>query len=191
MQLCSVGKMAHSVPFIKHKTMMTLYKGRDALDVRRDVAMKLTPSLIKDLRKPRRCDEEPDWAPMQQLHDAGLSNDPVSHMPVFNPSTCAPELLESLWRTYCGVAATINTGVNLRKTIKDIDELKSRLNEHTARPKRKRRGAPANKHSEPAPSLSDEGTDTGEPPASHRPRKRQKMIEAEESSMPYFDNLGF
>ena len=72
------------------------------------------------------------------------------------------------------------------------------MDEHAARLKRERRAAPAKegprslvKHSEPAPSLSDEGTDTGEPPASHRPRKRQKMIEAEESSMPYFDNFGF
>ena len=190
LQLYSMGKVAHSVPFKRRNVNMTLYKGKDALDVRRDVAMKLTPSLIKDLRKPRRLDK-PDWGAMQQLHDAGLSNDPVSGQPVINPSACAPELLNALWRTYCGVADTINTGGHLRKTSEALDELDSQLHEHTARLKRERRGAPANKHSEPAPSLSDEGTDTGEPPASHRPRKRRKMIEAEEGSMPYFDNFGF
>ena len=117
--------------------------------------------------------------------------DPISGMPVHDPSKCSPQLLAALWRAYCGVADTINTGGHLRKTSEALDELKSRLHEHAAGLKRERRGAPANKHSEPAPSLSDEGTDTGEPPASHRPRKRRKMIEAEEGSMPYFDNFGF
>ena len=190
MQLTMSGRVAACVPVVYQGKKMTLYKGKDALDVRRDVAMKLNPMLIRDLRKPRRLDK-PDWGPMQQLYDAGLSNDPVTRMPVINPSTCAPELLNAHWRASCGVADTINTGGHLRKTSEALDELDSRLHEHTARVKRERRGAPANKHSEPAPSLSDEGTDTGEPPASHRPRKRRKMIEAEEGSMPYFDNFGF
>ena len=46
---------------------------------------------------------------MQQLYDAGLSNDPVSGMPVVDPSACAPALLKALWRGFCGVADTINT----------------------------------------------------------------------------------
>ena len=46
---------------------------------------------------------------MQQLFDAGFKSDPVSGLPVFDPSACTPALLESVWRSYCGVADTINT----------------------------------------------------------------------------------
>ena len=46
---------------------------------------------------------------MQQLFDAGFESDPVSGLPVFDPSACTPALLESVWRSYCGVADTINT----------------------------------------------------------------------------------
>ena len=42
--------------------------------------------------------DKPNWAPMQQLYDAGLSYDPVSGMPVFDPRACAPALLTALWR---------------------------------------------------------------------------------------------
>ena len=37
------------------------------------------------------------------------TGDPVSAMPVFDPSVCAPALLIALWRGFCGVADTINT----------------------------------------------------------------------------------
>ena len=86
MQLASTGKVAHSVPFVKGKTKMTLYKGEAALNTRRAVASTLTHSLITALQRPRRDDDKPDWAPMQQLHDSGLSYDPVSGMPVFDLS---------------------------------------------------------------------------------------------------------
>ena len=59
---------------------MTLYKGPDALATRRAVAKALTPSLITALQRPRRVDDEPNWAPMQQLYDAGLSYDPCLHL---------------------------------------------------------------------------------------------------------------
>ena len=75
---------------------MSIYKGDAALETRRAVASKLTPSLITALQRPRRLDDKPDWAPMQQLYDAGLSYDPVSAMPVFDPSACAPALLKEL-----------------------------------------------------------------------------------------------
>ena len=50
------------------------------------------------LQRPRRLDDKQNWAPMQQLYDAGLSYDPVSAMPVFDPRACAPALLKALWR---------------------------------------------------------------------------------------------
>ena len=142
---------------------MTLYKGKDALDVRRDVAMKLTPSLIKDLRKPRRCDDKPDWAPMQQLHDAGLSNDPVSGMPVFNPDACSPALLDALWRCFCGVATTINTK-ELGETDDALEVLKVQLREHAAAvpkavssaPKQLRKASSASAKRKRAESMDEE-----------------------------------
>ena len=84
MQLASMGKEAHSVPFVNHNVKMAVYKGPDALATRRAVAKALTPSLITALQRPRRADDKPNWAPMQQLYDAGLSYDPVSAMPVFD-----------------------------------------------------------------------------------------------------------
>ena len=82
MQLAATGQVAAGVPFLyQKKQKMTLYKGDAALEARRAVASKLTPSLIAALQRPRRLDDKPDWAPMQQLYDAGLSYDPVSGMP--------------------------------------------------------------------------------------------------------------
>ena len=69
MQLKSVGQGEKCVPFVyQQKQKMTLYKGPDALAARRAVAKALTPSLIKALQRPRRLDDKPNWAPMQQLH---------------------------------------------------------------------------------------------------------------------------
>ena len=50
MQLASTGQVAACVPFLyQKKTKMTLYKGDAALETRRAVASKLTPSLITAL----------------------------------------------------------------------------------------------------------------------------------------------
>ena len=47
MQLAATGQVAACVPFLyQKKTKMTLYKGDAALETRRAVASKLTPSLI-------------------------------------------------------------------------------------------------------------------------------------------------
>ena len=110
MQLTAVGQVAAVVPvmYLKNKQQMALYKGEAALAARREVASKLTHALIAALKRPRRVDK-PDWAPMQQLFDAGFKSDPISGLPVFDPSACTPALLESVWRSYCGVADTINT----------------------------------------------------------------------------------
>ena len=91
MQLTAVGQVAAIVPFVylKNKQHMTLYKGDAALAARREVASKLTHALIAALKRPRRVDK-PDWAPMQQLFDAGFKSDPVSGLPVFDPSACTP-----------------------------------------------------------------------------------------------------
>ena len=108
MQL-AVGPVGAIVPFMsREKRMLTLYKGDAALAARREVASKLTHALIAALKRPRRVDK-PDWAPMQQLFDAGFQSDPISGLPVFDPSACTPALLESVWCSYCGVADTINT----------------------------------------------------------------------------------
>ena len=61
MQLTAMGKAAHCIPFSsRDKTKMTLYKGDEALETRRAVASKLTPSLIAALQRPRRLDDKAD-----------------------------------------------------------------------------------------------------------------------------------
>ena len=117
----------------------------------------LLPSVI-------RLDDKLDWAPMQQLYDAGLSYDPVSAMPVFDPSACAPALLKALWRGFCGVADTINTK-QMGQTDEALDELQMRLHEHAAQLRetapcssrlRRSDGTPAKQSCRSARSLSDE-----------------------------------
>ena len=110
---------------------MSLYKGEGALAERCAIAAKLNAPLIRALRKPRHVDDKPDWAPMQELFDAGFSCDPVTGMPVFDPDACAPALLEALWRSYCGVADTINTRV-LGKTNEALGVLQTELVKHTS-----------------------------------------------------------
>ena len=46
-------------------------------------------------------------------------------MPVFDPSACTPALLESVWRSHCGVADTINTK-QMGQTEEALDELQMR-----------------------------------------------------------------
>ena len=107
---------------------MTLLKGEDALTARRHVGEKLTRGAINALQSPRRLDK-PDWALMQQLHDAGFESDPISGAPVYDPSKCSASLLTALWRAYCGVADTINTK-ELGQTGEALDDLHARLREH-------------------------------------------------------------
>ena len=125
----------------------------------------------------------PNWSLMQQLHDAGFKYDPITSMPVYDPSKCSPKLLKALWRAYCGVADTINTN-EFGQTDKALEELKLQLLAHSARitenaPRSKRLcgpSAPAKRPRSPSPasSLSDEGTDMGEP-ADCQPQKRQRV----------------
>ena len=121
---------------------------------------------------------------MQQLHDSGFKHDPISGMPVYDPSKCSPKLLSALWRAYCGVADTINTS-ELGQTDQALEELKSRLLEHAARITE---NAPRSKHgalakrprsSSPASLSSGEGTDTGEPA-----NKRRRMPEESNGETP-------
>ena len=182
--LVGLGMQAASVPFVHDHTKMTLLKGEAALAARRHVASKLTDSAITALQRARRIDK-PNWSLMQQLHDAGFQYDPISGQPVYDPSKCSPQLLAALWSAYCGVAETINTK-DLGQTEEALEELKSQLLEHAAqvreivpRTRRLGHGAPSGvsakrpRSSLPASSLSDEGTDTGEP--GNRQRKRQRM----------------
>ena len=190
MQLTAMGKAAHGVPFSRDHTKMTLYKGPDALATRRAVAKALTSSLITALQRPRRADDKPNWEPMQQLYDAGLSYDPVSAMPVFDPSACAPALLKALWRGFCGVADTINTK-QMGQTDEALDELQMRLHEHAVelretapRARRLARSdgtlAKRSRAASPAPSLSDEGTDAGEPARERKLRPRRTIPESDD-----------
>ena len=167
---------AASVPFVHDHTKMTLLKGEEALAARRHVASKLDNWAITALQRARRIDT-PNWSLMQQLHDAGFKDDPISGMPVYDPSKCSPKLLSALWRAYCGVADTINTN-DLGQTDQALEDLKSRLLEHAARitenAPRAKPGALAKRPrpSSPASSSSGEGTDTGEPA-----NKRRRMPE--------------
>ena len=183
--LVGLGMQAASVPFEYQGVKMTLLKGEAALAARRHVASKLTDSAIAALQRARRIDR-PNWSLVQQLHDAGFKNDPITGKPVENPSNCSPKLLSALWRAYCGVADTINTN-ELGQTDEALEDLKSRLLEHAARitenaPRSKQLcqvapGASAKRpRSSPASALSDEGTDTGEP-GSRQQQKRQRMFD--------------
>ena len=164
--LVGLGKAAASVPFEYNHTKMTLLKGEAALAARRHVASNLTDEAIRELRRARRVDM-PNWSLMQQLHDAGFKYDPITSMPVYDPSKCSPKLLKALWRAYCGVADTINTN-EFGQTDKALEELKLQLLAHSARitenaPRSKRLcgpSAPAKRPRSPSPasSLSDEGT---------------------------------
>ena len=170
--LVGLGKPEASVPFVYDHAKMTILKGEEALAARRHVASKLTDEAITKLRSARRVDK-PNWSLMQQLHDAGFKYDPVTSMPVYDPSKCSPKLLSALWRAYCGVAETINTK-HLGQTDQALEELKSRLLEHAARITELGQGALAKRPRSASPglSLSDEGTDTGEP---EKRRKRPRM----------------
>ena len=183
--LVGLGMTEASVPFEYQGVKMTLLKGEAALAARRHVASKLTSMAITELQRPRHIDK-PNWSLMQQLHDAGFKYDPVTSMPVYDPSKCSPKLLSALWRAYCGVAETINTK-ELGQTDEALEELKARLLEHAARitenaPPSKQLcqvapGASAKRpRSSPASALSDEGTDTGEP-GSRQQQKRQRMFD--------------
>ena len=127
---------------------------------------------------------------MQQLFDAEIRKCPVSGMPVFDPSACAPALRTALWRHYCGVADTINTQ-QMGQTDEALEELQMRLHEHAAQLRevvpRSRRlassdGTLAKRSREsPTQSLSDEATveatETGEPAA-----LRKRRVIAEETA---------
>jgi hypothetical protein len=78
--LVGLGKPAASVPFVYDHAKMTLLKGEEALAARRHVASKLNHSAIKALQRARRIDK-PNWSLMQQLHDAGFKDDPISGPP--------------------------------------------------------------------------------------------------------------
>ena len=179
--LVGLGKPAASVPFVYDHAKMTLLKGEEALAARRHVASKLTDVAITALQRARRVDK-PNWSLMQQLYDAGFKINPITGQCVYDPSNCSPKLLAALWKADGGVADTVNTK-ELGQTEEALEELKSRLLEHAARitenaPSSKRnkrlgQGALAKRSSSSASSLSDEGTDTGEP--GNRQRKRQRM----------------
>ena len=180
MQLKAMGKVAHSVPFtIKGHIKMTVYLDA-ALAIRRDVASKLNHTLITALQRPRHADDKPDWAPMQQLHDAGIRRNPVTGTAVFNPDNCKPTLLAAYWRADGTIADTIDTK-QMGQTEGALEELQMRLHEHAAQlrevaPRSRRLSrsdgtlAKRSRGASSAASLSDEGTDTGEP-AAHRKRR--------------------
>ena len=190
MQLASMGKVAHSVPFC-HKGFikMTLYKGDEALETRRAVAKALTPSLIAALQRPRRVDDKPDFAPMQQLFDAGIRRNPITGTAVFNPDNAKPSLLAAYWKADGSIADTINTK-QMGQTDEALEALQMRLHEHAAQITENKRlgsgGALAKRPRalSPAASSSDEGTDTGRP--GKRQRRPMSDEDASTTSVPQF-----
>ena len=187
--LVGLGMQEKSVPFVHDHTKMTLLKGEDALAARRHVASKLTPSLITALQRPRCVDDKPNWAPMQQLHDAGIRRNPVTGTAVFNPENCKPSLLAAYWRADSSIADTIDKK-QMGQTDEALDELQMRLHEHAAQLRevvpRSRRLARSDgtlakrSRKSPTQSLSDEATEateTGEPAA-----LRKRRVIAEETA---------
>ena len=189
MQLASTGKVAHSVPFVKGKTKMTLYKGEAALNTRRAVASKLTPSLIAALQRPRRVDDKPDFAPMQQLFDAGIRRNPITGTAVFNPDNAKPSLLAAYWKADGSIADTIDTK-QMGQTDEALEALQMRLHEHAAQITENKRLGPGGALAKrpralsPAASSSDEGTDTGRP--GKRQRRPMSDEDASTTSVPQF-----
>ena len=106
--LVGSGNPAASVPFVYDHVKMTVLKGEDALAARRHIASKLTPSLITALQRPRRVDDKPDFAPMQQLFDAGIRRNPITGTAVFNPDNAKPSLLAAYWKADGSIADTID-----------------------------------------------------------------------------------
>ena len=191
MQLASMGKVAHSVPFCyKGVIKMSLYKGEAALDTRRSVAKALTPSLIATLQRPRHVNDKPDFAPMQQLFDAGIRRHPITGTAVFNPDNAKPSLLAAYWKADGSIAETIDTK-QMGQTDKALEELQMRLHEHAAQiteNKRLRPGgalAKRKRASSPAASSSDEGTDTGPPARRQRTIRPRSDDDASTTSVPH------
>jgi len=189
MRLVASDQAAASVAFTHDRWKMTVLKGEAALAARRHVASTITPQTIEALR--RKPDvEKPDFDLMQQLFDAEIRKCPVSGMPVFDPSACAPALRTALWRHYCGVADTINTK-QMGQTDEALEELKLRLHEHAAQlrevaPRSRRLSrsdgtlAKRSRGASPTASLSDEATDTGAPVA----MRRRRVIPASDDDEP-------
>ena len=183
------GNAAACVSFSHRNLKMTLFKGKDALEARRDVARKLMgrPRTIDALRRSHNAANEPDWSLMQELSDAGIGVSPCSGMPIFDPSVCAPELRTAIWRAYCAVATSVDSKA-LGQLDEALEEMQTRLHEHAAqlreivpRSRRLCEGAPGAlvkrpRSSSPDSSLSDEGTDTGEP--AHRHQRKRMSVEA-------------
>ena len=192
MQLTASSKAAECVAFSAYNVKMTLLKGPDALAARRAVASKLDHSAITALRRPMHVDK-PDWSLMQQLSDAGIGVCPTSGMPVLDPSACAPGLRTAIWRAYCGVASSVNTK-QMGQTDEALDELQMRLHEHAAQlreaaPRAKRLASygtltKRSRGASPAPSLSDEGTDAGEPARQRKLRPRRTIVESDDELDP-------
>ena len=154
MRLLTSG-LGYCVPFTHRNFRMTLLKGEAALAARRDVASKLreAPRTLSALRRQELNVDKPDFELMQFLFDAGVGQCPLSGMPIFDPSKCAPKLRTALWKGLCSVATTVNT-TKLGQVDEALDELREKLHEHAAEGKKTRRRRTLNSE--------DEVTDTGE-----------------------------
>jgi hypothetical protein len=119
---------------------MTLLEGEAALAARREVASKLreAPRALSALRRQELNVDKPDFELMQLLFDAGVSQCPLSGMPIFDPSKCAPKLRTALWKGLCSVAKTVNT-TELGQVDEALDELREKLHEHAAEGQKRRR----------------------------------------------------
>ena len=128
MHLISEKKGTRMVPF-EHGHQKYWIMTQVVKEARKKLASRLTADTFTRLRRPLKIDE-PDFSLMQQLFDAGIGQCPLSGMPVFDPSTCTPELRDVIWETYCGVAIAVNTKL-IGDTSASMDTLKRLIIEHT------------------------------------------------------------
>ena len=161
------------VPFKKNTAKMTLLKGEAALAARRHVASKITNTTISALLRPLNP-EQPDFALIQQLWDAGISKCPCSGYPIIDPSACTLQLRTTLWRAYCGVATTINKRA-LGNTDEALQELQEQLHNHVARPAKRPRAV----GDDEATDFDNE--DSGEQLGVKRRRRNSVNTEGEDS----------
>ena len=99
-----------------------------------------------------------------------LGKDPLSGMPIFDPSACTRNLQTALWRAYCDVATTVNKRV-LGQTDEALEELRAQLRDHVARPAKR-----------PRASCDNEATDVDNEETGQQPgvkRQHRSSVDAE------------
>ena len=111
------------IPFSHSNRVMCLLE-KGAQESRRELARTLTPDALAAVGKQQGT--QPNFDAMQELYDAGLRQDPLIGMPLFNPRKCNKELLEAIGTAYQSVATAINED-SLGSTLDELETLKKEL----------------------------------------------------------------